>query len=207
MILVRLKLIASMLAVALLVLLPACSTFDDNEDEDDEAAATLDLDTLQASTDAGTLQAEPMSNAFVGEVTEDLFIGVVLYEDDEYAGDEQAVGVYLCDNGQTTNAWLSGELGDDGVAQLDDGADLQVTVEVQDGVVTGEVMTSEEDSHTFTATAASGDAGLYRAEESVDGDDQLGTWVVLEDGRQRGLTCPPMPLIVCLPTGPGTSTF
>lgn len=201
------------LVAALVVLMPACTTADNNGDDDAEAndgSGALDVETLQAESDGGTLEAEEVSDAFVGEVTEDLFIGVAVYDEGQYADDEQ-VGVYLCDDGDEINAWLTGELASEGVAELDadheDLPDVRITVEVGDDEVTGEVVDSEGESHSFTASPASGDAGLYVAEATFDGEEHRGSWIVLEDGRQRGVTCPPFPIIVCLPTGPGPSTF
>jgi hypothetical protein len=36
---------------------------------------------------------------------------------------------------------------------------------------------------------ATGDAGLYRAEETIDGTEYVGGWIALADGRQQGSIC------------------
>ena len=146
---------------------------------------SLDVETLQADFKSLAFEAEPMANAHVGEVNEDLFVAVTV---DEPAEPEQ-VSVYLCD-GEEFSQWLSGELNAEGVAELgeDMGAQVALTVD-EGGNVSGVVQPPGDVPQPFTATAATGDAGLYRAEEAVDGVTHVGGWIVLPDGRQKGQYC------------------
>lgn len=40
---------------------------------------------------------------------------------------------------------------------------------------------------SFSAGAASEPAGLYRGEQTLDGVDYVGGWIVLPNGEERGL--------------------
>ncbi|MEU1621578.1 hypothetical protein ABZ479_30315 [Streptomyces sp. NPDC005722] len=92
---------------------------------------------------------------------------------------------YVCD-GRTKEAWLRGEVRDDGRMRLtgDRGARLEGTVE--GGRVTGEVrLTGLE--QPFTAGHAVKPSGLYRATASVRGARVVGGWIVLPNGKQVGI--------------------
>lgn len=177
------KLLKLLVAGALAFALGACA--------DDDDGLALDLDTLQAETEGGIFQAAPMPNTFVADVDEDLYIGISLEEDD--------VTVYLCD-GERVGVWLTGEVDDEGLAELgsfEEGAYVQLGVD--DDLVSGSVTVAGAlGAHRFEATPANGDAGLYRAEETFEGEDYVGGWVVLEDGRQKG-TC--VICWICSPRG------
>jgi hypothetical protein len=146
----------------------------------------LDLQTLQASTEQGVYQAAPVENARVGEVTEDLFVAVVV---PEVVEEGQSVSVYLCD-GEAFSQWLSAELDADGQALLGQVIGAQVSLRIEDnGEVFGLAQVPGQLPHPFRATEATGEAGLYRAEETFDGVDHVAGWIVLPDGRQKGIHC------------------
>jgi hypothetical protein len=146
----------------------------------------LDLVTLQADTDVGTLQAEPIPHAYVGAVDDELFIAVAL--DD--GADGQTARVYLCD-GAEVSIWLRGDVEPEQPTRLggfEDGAHVEFVV--TDEAVHGEVtLAGQGGPRYFEAVAATGDAGLYRAEETIDGTEYVGGWIALADGRQQGLIC------------------
>ena len=145
-------------------------------DDDD---GRLDLDAMEFEHQGETIPIESVSNAFVGEVTEELFIAVARSEG---AGpyDEDSVVVYLCDD-RDVGVWFTAEAPADGELSLGyPGARVEMTLADEETTGTAEV--AGEDSESFSAVPATGDAGLYWAIQ----DDFAGGWIVLEDGRQRG---------------------
>jgi hypothetical protein len=166
-----------------------------NGSEPESGAPELDPVSLQAEIDAGTLQAEPIPNSYVAAVNDDLLVAVAV-EDSDDGG--QVARVYLCD-GAGVSVWLSGEIASDQPTQLggfDDGASIEFVV--TDEVVHGQVVTAKHGGpQYFEAAPAFGEAGLYRAEQTLDGDDYLGGWIVLDDGRQQGQIC----TRICSPQG------
>lgn len=149
---------ALLMSAFLLALLAACGTVDDVTD-----------DALFA-------------DAFAGEVNEDLFIGVMV-ADHPPVPERKALVVYLCD-GADVSTWLFEEaIGD--TAVLED-ADTRVEMSLDAESLTGVVERAGEAPQEFVAEFATGDAGLYRAVETIDGQDYVGGWIILNDGRQRG---------------------
>lgn len=144
----------------------------------------LDLDTLEATMDGTTLHASELAGAQVGSVTEELFLAIVVGDATEANGPRPVRG-YLCDD--ALGVWMDGEVrGDELTLASDDGAvRIEGTVLVG-GDVYGVAYFGEVASRPFTAGPARGDAGLYRADARVDGEDRTAGWVVLEGGRQRG---------------------
>ncbi|MFE2545751.1 hypothetical protein [Actinacidiphila glaucinigra] len=99
--------------------------------------------------------------------------------------DDGKAVAYVCD-GRAKEAWLRGDVGDDGGMRLtgDRGARLEGTLE--GGRVTGEVrLTGLE--QPFTARRAVKPSGLYRAAASVRGARVVGGWIVLPNGKQVGI--------------------
>jgi len=142
-----------------------------------------DLETLQARSEVGAFQAELVANARVGEVSAELFVAVVVPDVVE-AGQE--ISGYLCDGAGFTQ-WISGELDAAGEARLGERIGAQVHVRVEDtGGVFGVAQVPGGGPQPFRATAETGDAGLYRAEEDFGGVTHVGGWIVLPDGRQKG---------------------
>ena len=122
------------------------------------------------------------ADAFVGAVDDELFIGV-LVADHPPTPDRKAVVVYLCD-GADVSTWLFGEAIGDSVV-VEDG-DTLVELSLTDAEVYGVLERAGEAPRVLVLESATGDAGLYRAVETIGGDDYVGGWVVLNDGRQRG---------------------
>ncbi len=122
------------------------------------------------------------ADAFVGEVEDDLFIGV-LVADHPPTPDRKAVVVYLCD-GAGVSTWLFGEAIGESVV-IEDG-DTVVDLSLTDEDVYGVLEQAGEAPRVLVLELATGDAGLYRAVETIGGDDYVGGWIVLNDGRQRG---------------------
>lgn len=189
--LVKFRFLVFTFAALILLMLAACSATDADD-------LTLDLETLEASGPDGIYRAQPIANAQVGEVNDDLFVAVTL--DEEGQGQEQQqVTVYLCD-GEDFSQWLSGEVDAQGQALLGEEIGAQVALAIgDDGEVSGVVQTPDDNPQPFTTIAATGDAGLYRAEETFNGVDHVGGWIVLNDGRQKGRACCTCPGGLCHP--------
>lgn len=152
-----------------------------------EPAPELDLKTLRADTPAGTVEAErTWENTYVGAVDEDLYISVSFSENAD-TGEPREVTVYLCDG--EIGEYLTGEVGA-GTNTLE-GEVFDVELSLVDDAVTGMVIQDGEEPQPFTANKASGDAGLYTAEFTFEGDEYRAQWIVLPDGSQRGVVCWP----------------
>ena len=112
-----------------------------------------------------------------------MFIAVTVDDPAEDAQPRQ-VSVYLC-NGEDFSQWLTGEVDAEGEALLEEETGTKVTLSIaEDGEISGVAQVPGEREEPFVTTPASGDAGLYRAEETFDGVKHVGGWVVLDDGRQ-----------------------
>ncbi len=97
---------------------------------------------------------------------------------------------YVCDS-QSVAQWFHGEAGKDkldlvaGTVDLSNETAKLIATLTQDSA-TGTVTLADGQTHTFTATKATGDGGLYRSEETVNNEQLVGGWVVLNDGQLRG---------------------
>lgn len=176
------KILLQIILAILILSMAACDT----TDSDSEPDGRLDLNNLQANAPEGTYQAEPIDPAYVGEVDSDLFIGISI-ESDADTGEPQEVLIYLCD-GNYVSHWFSGEVDASGSGTFasEDEFEISIELETAGGDLSGTVAFGDESQQSFTATAASGDDGLYRAEETFDGEDYIAGWIVLQDGRQLG---------------------
>lgn len=126
--------------------------------------------------------AENEGEGYVGAVDDALFIGIAV-EDEAGAGGDRRLVAYLCD-GEEVSQWFVAE----GVEQemtLAAG-DNRLELAFGDSGVSGTVALAGREPQAFAAAPATGDAGLYRAEEGFDGVDHVGGWIVLPDGRQQG---------------------
>jgi sporulation protein YlmC with PRC-barrel domain len=196
---------AVILALALAAFTAACAATE-AEDEAEAAAPEeapplsgpapeLDLETLRAETPEGTVEAEPYwGETYVGAVTDDLYIAVSFSEEADEEGVREAK-VYLCD-GEGAE-YLTGEVGDD--TATFEGEVLDVELSLEDGAVSGAVIRDGEEPRPFTADEVTGDAGLYTADFTSNGEEYRPYWVVLPDGSQRGGSCWPCdpPRFVC----------
>ena len=107
----------------------------------------------------------------------DAFLGVVIFANRETLA-------YVCD-GTSIAQWFRGPAGPEALAlTAEGGARLNATL--TPAAVTGTVTLADGRAFDFTATPATGEAGLYRAHETLDGVEHVAGWVVLPDGQQRG---------------------
>lgn len=143
----------------------------------------LDLDTLTADMDGRTLHATEVTDAYVGPIDEEVFVAIFVDEAAE-SDNTRSVRGYVCN--REVGVWLDGEVDGDQVvlASSDEAVRIEATIAAED--VFGVARFGEVAPQPFTARAATGDAGLYRAEAQLAGDDRVAGWVVLADGRQRG---------------------
>ena len=117
--------------------------------------------------------------SFVGKVEgTDAFVGIVADED----ADEALA--YVCDSAGITEWFHPGvRNGDEFSAVSPDGSVLVATGGKD--AFEGQVILADG-AHAFTADKATGDAGLFRLQQTVDGTDYLAGWVELPDGTFRG---------------------
>lgn len=133
---------------------------------------------LRTAATATAPSATSLAGNFAGAVPgTDAFLAVVVDKSDHALA-------YVCDSKQTAD-WFRGAVAPDGALDLTapDGAHL--TGKVAPGSVAG-TLTLAGKSLPFTASPTEGDAGLYRATETINGTAYVGGWIVLPDGEQRG---------------------
>jgi hypothetical protein len=147
---------------------------------------------------------EPVADnlrTYAGAISDDLFIGIALATDPDEEVQQQAVMVYLC-NGNELSVWLADEFAGQEVTLAR--GDISVTLTIAENEISGTVSMDGVSSQSltaarsatvslanvepdlFTAERGTGDAGLYRAEATIDGMDYIGGWIILNDGRQLG---------------------
>jgi hypothetical protein len=189
------RLAAGVMSGALVFVLVACGDgagagADDPRVDD----LTLDVSSMEFQVPGGILEVRASPNPYVGEVTDELFVGVSFPGD---VGPGEEVTVYLCDDEH--GEWLSGELDAEGALTLE-GEETTVELRLADGGVSGTVAWRGGPDLPFTASSAAGEAGLYWAQDTFDDVHHWAGWVVLPDGRQRGVfvLCPPFPFQYCL---------
>ncbi|GMU84222.1 MAG: hypothetical protein AMXMBFR47_40920 [Planctomycetota bacterium] len=137
-----------------------------------------------------------VSGSFVGRVTgSDLLIAAVT--------DGDQVLVYVTDGDQTAK-WYDGTL-DGASATLESAAgDSEITVTLDDGGGSGQIVLSDGQTADFEVEAADPDAGLYIATETVEDAQYLGGWVVLNDGDGAGVVMQETQIIESTPLDPET---
>lgn len=124
---------------------------------------------------------------FVGEIAgADLFVGIGFVRVGEAGALEMLA--YVSD-GAGRDGWFPGrahEVGQDlvrfAVTSRDGRLESDLTNETARGTVTLDGQNFE-----FTAPRATGNSGVFRSEGTVEGKRQLTGWVVLPDGRQKGV--------------------
>ncbi len=159
------SLLTAGLALALVGALGACAT--DAADPEPDEPPTVEVES--AAT-------------FVAAVDDDTYFSVVaadLATDD----DERAFMAYLCD-GDTRSTWFIDAASGDVVTLASDDAEVELTFHADH--VDGELTLAGGAPRAFTAERATGDAGLYRAEATVDAARYVGGWIILNDLSQRG---------------------
>lgn len=177
------------------------------EDGEEFPIPQLNVDTMTTELEGETLpvvsyeELRPGSTTYVGAVPgrSDLFVGVSLLDagaEGPTEADQPDIVAYLCDGtvGSTAEVgvYLWGEYDEAGVTLTGEAGtrDEDATVELTmgDGEFLGAVTLAGEESHPFLATEATGDAGMYVAAIDLDPDEFTSIhWVVLPDGRQRGV--------------------
>jgi hypothetical protein len=105
------------------------------------------------------------------------FIGLVT--------DGRAVVAYVCD-GQSVSHWFRGGV-TGGTLNLESAGGARLQATVAETVVQGQFTLPGAAALAFSADPAIEPAGLYRAEHEADDGRYIAGWVVLADGRQRGL--------------------
>lgn len=125
-----------------------------------------------------------IASAWAGEIEgTDVFVGI--------ASNGHEVMAYICD-GDTISQWFHGEEGIDnldlnaGTADLSAGG-ARFQAQLTQETATGTVTLADGQTFNFTAGRASGDAGLYRLEETVNNEQLITGWVVLPSGELRGV--------------------
>jgi hypothetical protein len=111
------------------------------------------------------------SNAFIGLATKD-----------------DRILAYVCDGtlqqAPTIYAWFQGELSGSSF-DLTSEEGLHLTGQIESHDVSGTVQFADGSEHAFTAALAEHPSGLYRQEETVDGNQIISGWIV-RDGDFRG---------------------
>jgi hypothetical protein len=123
---------------------------------------------------------EPTSpGLYVGEVADTEFFLAIAITD-------KSVVAYICD-GTSRAQWYTGPLPEDRTSlQAESGDRLNVTL--SDEKATGSVTVAGVE-HDFTLDGAEHHpSGLYRHEVTIDGEQHVSGYVVLNDGRGKGLT-------------------
>jgi len=143
------------------------------------ATAGLVFGTAFAVPAAGTnvTKAKSAKTTFVAEVPgTDAYLAIVL-------GKRSAVA-YLCDSAQL-DEWLTGAASN-GVAALESETGSTLVAVRAGKKVRGTIVLADDRVLTFTATRATGKAGLFRQGRTVDGVTLAKGWVRLADGTTRG---------------------
>ena len=90
---------------------------------------------------------------------------------------------YICD-GEKIAQWFRGTLGEGGAIAIELGSN-KLNARLNAGIVSGTVEVGGEKLE-FSATAATGNAGLFRTELSAGGSNYTGGWIIDQNGEQRG---------------------
>jgi hypothetical protein len=128
-------------------------------------------------------QGAPQPPATVGTAT---FAGVIPGTNRFVAlvHNGQNARAYVCD-GQAVAEWFNGTV-QDGMIDLTSAAGARLQATLGAAGASGSFTPAGGTAAAFTAEAVSAPAGLYRAEENVDGVQYVGGWIVLPDGQAQG---------------------
>ncbi|MBI2765209.1 MAG: hypothetical protein HYX53_04765 [Chloroflexi bacterium] len=122
--------------------------------------------------------SDGLVGVYVGQVEGlDAFIGIAVTQDG------RTTRAYVCDGNQVSQ-WFSGTAEARSLKLTAESASLEA--ELTKSSAKGTVQLADGRKLNFTAAAAKGDAGLYRAVESSDDGKLVAGWVVLNNGEQRG---------------------
>jgi hypothetical protein len=130
---------------------------------------------------AGCQASAPKVQSFVGQGSNsNAFVGIV--------NDNGSVTAYVCDGTETTvntAEWFKGPAANGGFDLTSaDGAHITGAITAQG--VTGNMTQADGRTFAFTIGPASGNAGVYRAEQTTGNGTYTGGWIVLPNGDQRG---------------------
>lgn len=134
----------------------------------------LALAACGGSSPTATPVAAP--NAFVGAVPgTDAFVALITTNGTSLS--------YVCDSKQVAS-WFKGPVTNNAIdATAANGDRLKATLSATGATGT---LTMGGKDFPFAAAKASGDAGLFRAEQAAGGANVVGGWIVGADGQQRG---------------------
>ena len=122
--------------------------------------------------------AEPVSGSYVGKVDgSDAFIALVAQKNGE-------VTASVCD-GASISEWFRGSADGD-TLELASKSGAHLAADLAADSINGSFTPSGGSSLDFIASAVTEPAGLYRAEQTIDGVDYVGGWIVLPGGEERG---------------------
>jgi hypothetical protein len=129
-----------------------------------------------APTNTAAPAANAIPNAFVGTIPgTDAMIALTTTNGTSLS--------YVCDSKQVST-WFSGPVSANALdITAANGNHLKATLAASGA--TGTVTLGGKD-FPFTAAPAKGDAGLFRAEQEINGGKLVGGWIVNTDGQQRG---------------------
>jgi serine/threonine-protein kinase len=123
--------------------------------------------------------ASTVSGSFAGRVDgSDAFIAVVVHANGE-------VTAYVCD-GVAISEWFKGSV-DGSSLDLTNASGAHLTADLSADSIYGTFALAGGSALNFTTNAVTEPAGLYRAEDTIDGVAYVGGWIVLPDGEERGL--------------------
>ena len=115
------------------------------------------------------------------------YVGKVTGTDELIAIAESAdqVVAYVCDSKKVA-WWFAGPLGPGATFDLTSRSGQRLTGAPAGDAVSITLIIPDEGTRTATAGKATGDAGLYWTDDTVDGVDYSGGWVVASATEQRG---------------------
>lgn len=113
----------------------------------------------------------------------DAFVAVVVDRNDK-------VLAYLCDGKEGESAtlaeWFTGAVADDGSLDLRSEGGAHLVANVSGEAAEGSVTLPDGEERAFAASPVEAPAGLYRAEETVEGEEYVGGWIELANEEERG---------------------
>ena len=95
---------------------------------------------------------------------------------------------YVCDGTEsdvTIAEWFKGTLSGKSFA-LTSKNTAKLSGQIVEDAATGALTLADGSTFTFNAPLATGNAGLYRKEQTINGSDSITGWIVLADGQIRG---------------------
>jgi len=136
---------------------------------------------LVACQSAGTPSSSQPANYAVQLPNSEAFVGIAITGQDIVA--------YVCDGTDTSTAtvseWFKGSLsGNSFDLTSNSGARLSGTLST--GAIEGAFSLANGESLAFRASQVGNEAGLFRSEETFDGNNYVAGWIILADGQQRG---------------------